>query len=86
MGVQIRLRLSKKCTVPRRFASPRRYLFSMIICLTTKSEEFVFDKLQVKTTTWPRTGIKREKESIIGLFSYSILISSILVVYQVNMK
>ena len=25
------------------FASPRRYSFSMIICLTTKSEEFVFD-------------------------------------------
>ena len=40
----------------------------------------------MKTTTWPRTGIEREKESIIGLFSDSILISSILVVYQVTMK
>ena len=29
---------------PRRnFASPRQYLFSMINCLTTKSEEIVFD-------------------------------------------
>ena len=40
----------------------------------------------MKITTWPRTGIERKKESIIGLFSDSILISSILVVYQVNMK
>ena len=40
----------------------------------------------MKITTWPRTGIKREKGSIIGLFFDSILISSILVVYQVNMK
>ena len=58
----------------------------MIICLTTKSEEFVFDLVRVKTTTWPRTGIKREKESIIGLFPDPILISSVLVVYQINLK
>ena len=37
MGIQIRMRLSEKCIVPR------RYSFSMIICLTPKSEEFVFD-------------------------------------------
>ena len=30
-----------KCTVP--FALPRRYSFSTINCITTKSEEFVFD-------------------------------------------
>ena len=35
--VQIRMRLSEKRIVPR------RYLFIMIIYLTTKSEEFVFD-------------------------------------------
>ena len=40
----------------------------------------------MKTTTWPRTGSEREKGSIIGLFSDSILSSSILVVYQVTMK
>ena len=40
----------------------------------------------MKTTTWPRTSSEREKESMIGLFSDSILISSILVVYQVTMK
>ena len=40
----------------------------------------------MKTTTCPRTGVERENESIIGLFSDSILISSILVVYQVTMK
>ena len=40
----------------------------------------------MKTTTWPRTGIKREKESIIGLFPDPILISSVLVVYQINLK
>ena len=52
MGVQIRMRLSEKRTVPRRLeASPRGYSFSMIICLTTKSEEFVFDYVRVKTTT-----------------------------------
>ena len=49
MGVQIRMRLSKKRIVPRH--SPRRYSFSMIICLTTKSEEFAFDKVRVKTIT-----------------------------------
>ena len=38
MGVQIRMRLSEKRTVPR-----RRGEASMIICLNTKSEEFVFD-------------------------------------------
>ena len=40
----------------------------------------------MKTTTWPRTGIEREKESIIGLFLDPILISSVLVVYQINLK
>ena len=40
----------------------------------------------MKTIIWPRTGSEREKGSIIGLFSDSIRISSILVVYQVTMK
>ena len=40
----------------------------------------------MKTTTWARTGIEREKGLITGLFSDCILISSISVVYQVNMK
>ena len=40
----------------------------------------------MKTTTWPRTSIEREKDSIIGLFSDPILISSVLVVYQINLK
>ena len=40
----------------------------------------------MKTTTWPKTGIEREKESIIGLFPNPFLISSVLVVYQINLK
>ena len=40
IGVQIRMRLSEKCTIPRCLGEAS---FSMIICLTTKSEEFVFD-------------------------------------------
>ena len=40
IGVQIRIRLSEKRTVPYLAASAKR---SMIICLTTKSGEFVFD-------------------------------------------
>ena len=37
MGEQIRMKISEKRTVPR------RYSFSTIICLTTKSGEFVID-------------------------------------------
>ena len=37
MGVQIRMKLSEKRTVPR------RYSFNTINCSTTKSGEFVFD-------------------------------------------
>ena len=40
MGVQIRMRLSEKRTVPRRQGEAK---FSMIICLTPKGEEFVFN-------------------------------------------
>ena len=40
----------------------------------------------METTTWPRIDIKKETESIIGLFSDFILNSSILVVYQVAMN
>ena len=32
-------------------ASSQQYLFSMIICLTTKSGDIVFDYVRVKTTT-----------------------------------
>ena len=40
----------------------------------------------MKTTTWPRIDIEKETESIIGLFSDSILNSSILVGYQLTMN
>ena len=38
----------------------------------------------MKTKTWPRIDIEKETESIIGLFSDSILNSSILLVYQLT--
>ena len=40
----------------------------------------------MKTKTLPRIDIEKEMESISGLFSDSILNSSILVVYQLTMN
>ena len=74
--------LIQKRTIPS--CRGKANLFSTIIYITTKSEEFTFDLVRVKTTTWPRIDIEKETESIIGLFYTRSLffVCSIFVLYS----